>query len=311
MAGRRRRNRSAPLAPQDPLQVNLRWLVYVILLVVILPTVILTGIGIAVIYARQEALDLVFGLLVTAFAASVIAGAVLLLILARRGARLARIQETFLSHMGHELLTPLAGIRLHGQILREQELSPEGRRSVEAICRETDRLQTLVERIIRWRQVRAAGHLYGCERTTLGAVVDRTMQLLRDKDRVEVRVRDGTAPLQVDRDALAEALVNLVQNAIKYAGDAAPVELVARTFAGRAIFSVRDRGPGLPPEISQRIFEPFFRFVPPGRPDPGGSGLGLAIARQIARAHGGRLVARPRGGGGTRFSIVLPAEPRE
>ena len=106
---RSKKTRARGTSVRDPLQVNLRWLVLLILVTVIIPTSVLTGVGIAVIVARNEALDLVFGVLVISFASSVIAGATLLIILARRGARLARIQETFLSHMGHELLTPLAG----------------------------------------------------------------------------------------------------------------------------------------------------------------------------------------------------------
>ncbi|UCF67725.1 MAG: HAMP domain-containing histidine kinase [Acidobacteriota bacterium] len=289
------------------MQVNLRWVVVLILLVVIVPTVVLTGIGIAVIFARDEALDLVFGILVTSFASSVIAGAVLLLVLAGRGARLARVQETFLSHMGHELLTPLAGIHLHSQILRGQQLPSEARRAVEAITRETDRLQSLVERTLQWRQIRASRHLYRREMTTLAEVVDRVETMLSRSAGLEISVRNGETRLIADRDALAEAVTNLVHNAFKYAGADGPVELVARMFAGRLIISVRDRGPGLPPGPWQQLFDPFYRHVPGDQPDPGGSGLGLTIAREIVRAHGGQLIARPRSGGGARFSIVLPA----
>ena len=144
----------------DPLQVNLRWLVRMLLLVVVLPNAVLTAVGIVAIITRQEVRELVFGVLVVAFAVSVIAGSFLLFFLARRGARLARIQETFLSHISHELRTPLAGIRLHTQILEAEQPDPETRLSLEAIRRETGRMQELVERLLAWRQVRSPKSFY-------------------------------------------------------------------------------------------------------------------------------------------------------
>ena len=296
---------------RDPLQVNLRWLVVLILLTVILPTSVLTGVGLAAILARNEALDLVFGVLVISFASSVIAGAVLLMILVRRGARLARIQETFLSHMGHELLTPLAGIRLHGEILEGLPLTSEARVSLGYIRKETDRLQTLVERILRWRRIRAPGYLYERVPTTSSRVVQRVVGLVRAPEALRVNVRDPDLQLNVDIETLAEAIANLVHNALKYAGEQGAIELTARKMLGMAVFAVADRGPGLPAGLEERLFDPFFRFVPQQRPDPGGSGLGLTIAEQIARAHGGRLTASDRPGGGARFSILIPLrEPR-
>jgi len=294
----------------DPLQVNLRWLVALILFVVIVPTVVVTGIGIAVIVLREEALDLVFGILVSAFAASVIAGAVLLMVLARRGARLARVQETFLSHMGHQLMTPLAGIRLHGQILSGIDLPRDASASVEAIQQEAARLQRLVERILSWRRVRTSGHLYKRERTTIGAIVDRVVGGLGEPVELRVFVRDADFGLDADEEAVAEALTNLLLNATKYAADGGPIDLVARRFASLAVFSVRDRGPGLPEGQIDRLFEPFFRFIRPDEPDPGGTGLGLSIARQIALAHGGKLSAGTRHKGGAAFTMLLPLEER-
>jgi two-component system sensor histidine kinase KdpD len=73
------------------------------------------------------------------------------------------------------------------------------------------------------------------------------------------------------------------------------------------VFSVADRGPGLPPGPPEQLFEPFFRSVAADRADPGGSGLGLSIVRQIVRAHGGKVAACPRRGRGAVFFIVLPA----
>ena len=292
-------------SPRDPLQVNLRWLVHLILLTVVLPTTVLTGIGLAILWVHEQVSDLLFGLLVVAFAGSMTAGALLLLFLARRGARLAEVQETFVSRMSHEILTPIAGIRLHVQILETMELPGEATDSIQAIRREVDRLQELVGRIMEWRQVRSPRHLYRIRRTRPEEIVAMVRERLSDQRALRVRIVDEFT-FRADPDAIAEALANLVQNAIKYAGERLPVELVARRWGRLAVFAVNDEGPGLPPTPLEQLFEPFTRWVARDRPDPGGTGLGLAIARQIVRAHGGRLTATHRRGRGTRFLVTLP-----
>ena len=128
---------------------------------------------------------------------------------------------------------------------------------------------------------------------------------LADQRALRVRVVDEFT-FRADPDAISEALGNLVQNAIKYAGERLPVELVVRRWGRLAVFAVNDEGPGLPPTPLEQLFEPFTRWVARDRPDPGGTGLGLAIARQIVRAHGGRLTATHRRGRGTRFLVTLP-----
>lgn len=292
---------------RDPLQVNLKRLVWLVLLAVILPTMVLTGVGIAVLVTHRGSLDLILGILAVSFAVSVIAGSVLLMILAGRGARIARIQSTFLSRMSHELRTPLAGIHLHAQLLQGADLPPGARASVEAIERESERLTSLVERILRWREIRSRGHLYRKERTTPAEVLEGLRTNLPTTAGTRIKVRGTLPPLRADREALVEALSNLVLNAQKYGSSDEAVEVVARR-AGRAVaFAVSDRGPGLPDAPRDRLFEPFFRRPSREKTDPGGSGLGLSIARQIVRAHGGRIEARDRPGGGSRFTIVLPA----
>ena len=295
---------------RDPLQVNLRWLVYLILLVVIVPTFLVTGIGVLVVTHRNEPLDLIFGILVTAFALSIIAGASLLLVLARRGARLARIQETFLSHMGHELLTPLAGIRLHSQLLERSEIPEQARTSLTAITREARRLEDLVQRSLRWREIRSSGDLYRRRRTDPQEILEKVHSLMPRLEQVKVRVSCPHVVLRGDPDALAEAIGNLLANAFKYGGKEDSVELTVRNLAGRVIFVVSDRGPGLPGADVETLFEPFQRQAPPDRPDPGGSGLGLTITRQIAKAHRGDVGIIERRDGGTRVFIHVPMERR-
>jgi two-component system phosphate regulon sensor histidine kinase PhoR len=303
----RSKNEPHPREFRDPLQVNLRRVIWLVVLIVLLPTTVLTGLGITVIVTQENPLDIVLGILLVSFAVSVIAGATLSIFLAGRGARIAKLQSTFLSRISHELRTPLAGIHLHAQILHEQPLPPTARSSVEAIGREAERLRTLVERILRWREVRSSKHLYRKIDTSVEDVIALLYEMIPASEPIEVRVRDPLPALRGDPEALAEALANLVQNALKYGDREDPCVIVdARRFGRRVVFAVSDRGPGLPSVNRDVLFEPFQRGIDTGEDDPGGSGLGLSIARQIVRAHGGRIAAMDRPGGGARVLILLP-----
>ncbi|GEM_PF-3412050 len=292
--------------PKDPLQVNLRRVVWLILFLVVIPTVLLTGFGIALVFLFDDPADLILSLLVVSFAASVTAGSILLVILAGRGARLARIQETFLSRIGHELMTPIAGIRLHAQLLSGADYREADRRSLAAIVREANRLQILVERILRWRKIRSTKHLYDKRPVRTSELLAEVERLVSDPCEVIVDSRVPDERIKVDREAMAEALSNLVNNAVKYGGEAKPPTLTARAFFGWIVFDVADHGPGLPPATIDELRQPFARWDVTDGNDPGGSGLGLAIAHQIVQDHGGRLGAVNRQARGARFYIALP-----
>ena len=105
---------------------------------------------------------------------------------------------------------------------------------------------------------------------------------------------------------LSQAMLNLLQNAAKYGGDARSIALTCRAENGRVALSVADRGPGIPRRERRRIFERFYRIDDRLSRKQEGSGLGLAIVRHVAQAHGGTVVVRNRPDGGAEFSILLP-----
>jgi two-component system osmolarity sensor histidine kinase EnvZ len=112
------------------------------------------------------------------------------------------------------------------------------------------------------------------------------------------------APFAFARMALRRAISNLIDNALRYAGE--PVEIDARMDGGRVIIEVLDRGPGIPDGEGERLKQPFTR-LDPARSGRGGAGLGLAIVERVARAHGGRLELLSRPGGGLRARLSLGA----
>jgi signal transduction histidine kinase len=123
----------------------------------------------------------------------------------------------------------------------------------------------------------------------------------------ELRVAiEDSAPLDIDPTRIEQAIMALVDNAAKYGGTGAPIELTARRSGSEMCIGVRDRGPGIAPDALPSIFERFYRADRARARSAGGTGLGLAIAKSIAEAHGGRIEAESRLGAGTVMTLVLP-----
>jgi len=136
----------------------------------------------------------------------------------------------------------------------------------------------------------------------------RAMQypLAQQGFQLRVDVEDGLPALPVDRDALEQAVLNLVANAMKYSGESREIDLRLRTQDGQAVIQVTDRGVGIAPEEQVRIFEKFYRTPAPESQRVPGTGLGLTLVAHFAKAHGGRVEVRSAPGEGSTFSIHLP-----
>jgi two-component system sensor histidine kinase KdpD len=111
-------------------------------------------------------------------------------------------------------------------------------------------------------------------------------------------------PVSIDGALIQQVFLNLLDNAVKYTPEGCPIEITARASDGEVTVSVADRGPGLPADVLERIFEKFYRAKTAAR--RGGAGLGLTICRAIVQAHGGRIWAENRPGGGLVFHFTLP-----
>ena len=219
----------------------------------------------------------------------------------------------FAADAAHELRTPLAALRGGIEVALRAERTPEEYRRVLASSLEE------VERLIR-----LAEDLLLLSRSSAGPDVTRAPvdlePLLLDVFDVGARLgqaaavsvrTDAMAPATVrgDATALRRAVLNLVENAIKYTPPGGKVELALTTGDGMAVITVSDTGIGLDPADADRIFEPFVRLDAARARDTGGAGLGLAIARSIAVAHGGTLTVESRPGAGSRFVLRLPLAP--
>ncbi|MEM1117644.1 MAG: HAMP domain-containing sensor histidine kinase [Bacteroidota bacterium] len=234
----------------------------------------------------------------------------------RREIEVARLREDFVSNVSHELRTPLALIRMYGESLAQHRV-PEDRkpRYYDTIVAETERLSRLVGNILHFsRFERGTAQLSPVPMDVSAAVAevaDRYRAVVeRAGGRLEVDVADGLPEVTADRDALAEAVVNLVDNAVKYGGEGGAVEVRTHRLGDGVAIDVADRGPGLPEAERERVFAPFVRIQPESADGlvhtAKGTGLGLALVRRIAEAHGGTAVALPRDGGGSVFRLTLP-----
>jgi two-component system, OmpR family, sensor histidine kinase RstB len=209
---------------------------------------------------------------------------------------LVRSHRMLLANCSHELRTPLTRIAM-ALALAGDGLDPRRRAELKADIAELDQL---IEEIL------LASRLDAIRAPERSEDIDLLALAAEEAARDGIGVEGEPVFVRGDRMLLRRMIRNLIDNARRHGGDAAPEVRVRREADGRASVEVRDRGPGIAERERDRIFEPFYR--PAGSAESGrGSGLGLALVRQIARHHGGDVACRAAEGGGSCFTIVLPA----
>ena len=220
-------------------------------------------------------------------------------------------QRRFVADASHELRTPAALIRANAEVLeREGLVTGDGSALVSDIIGEADRLGGLVGDLLQlaaWDETTLTLSPVALDVASLAADTVRGATALAAERRVGLKVDvTGPAAAVADRDRLTQLLLILVDNAIDHSPAGETVTVRVRQDGGRVVLDVDDRGPGIPPEERERIFEPFTRLSGTTRHGSGGTGLGLAIARRIVDAHGGTIRAGSPAGGGARFTVTLP-----
>lgn len=216
-----------------------------------------------------------------------------------------KLKDALVASVSHDLRTPLTTIKALAH-----DLSSSGDDRAIIIEQEADRLNEFVANLLDISRIQAGSWLPSAEPNEAEDLVGAALQRVAGPlgDRAISVFLDPANPILIGRfDFMAtlRALVNLLDNAIKYAPPDPPIELYVRRDDGMIAFAVSDQGPGVPSSEIDRIFEPFYR--PPGTsPDIGGAGLGLSIARGLADAQGGSLRYSPRPGGGSIFTLRVP-----
>lgn len=219
-----------------------------------------------------------------------------------------RLSRTLLNSVSHELRTPIAAITsATGELRASGSLTPVQQKLTVEIETASARLNRVVQSLLSAARLKS-GQLRPkpdwCEVADLVRFTLRDVASLTAGHRVEVRIAPGLLLVRMDFVLMQQALANLAVNAAMHTPPGTTIEISARIEGADLMLQVADRGPGLPPDQLERIFDSFHRA--PGA-KPGGTGLGLAIVRGFVEAQGGRVHAANRPDGGAIFTITMPA----
>lgn len=215
--------------------------------------------------------------------------------------------STLLSDISHQTKTPVANLRLYAQLLAEQPLTPQGEDCAAAISAQAEKLQTLMEALVKSSRLETGILLLHPQQSEISAVVERACAQYapRAAERgiaLTVGARSGSAVF--DAKWTEEAVCNLLDNAVKYTPSGGTVTVEVRNYALFSAIRVADTGPGIAEADQARIFGRFYRA--PGSYQAEGVGIGLYLTRQIAEKQGGYVKLESAPGRGSAFSIFLP-----
>ncbi len=235
---------------------------------------------------------------------------------ARRADELSAQKTAFVSAVSHELRTPLTTLRMHAELLQEGLVAPGSLATIhDDLVRESVRLSRLVENVLAVSQLEEGRRVLELRTGDLAAVVrEVTLGQARHVASkgfppVELDLPDELR-CRFDAQAIEQIVVNLLDNALKYAAESneRPLRVALMATPGRAELHVQDRGPGIPVGERERVFHRFYRVQRPSTAHTPGTGLGLSLVRDLARAHGGDALVSARPGGGADIQVWLPRD---
>ncbi len=226
---------------------------------------------------------------------------------------LNRSKTEFISSVSHELRNPICSIQGLSEILESGSIADERKREglLRLLASECGRLSRFLHNILDFGKIEQGTRTYQPRRTSLRALVEDVARLAgfgaeREGAMIRTVLPESPVFLSIDGDAVKQALMNLVDNAIKYSSEQREVEIELVDLDGGAEVHVRDRGIGITPEERQRIFDSFYRSPRAAVVNAGGVGLGLGIVRHIMEGHGGTVRIESTPGRGSTFTLVFP-----
>jgi two-component system, OmpR family, phosphate regulon sensor histidine kinase PhoR len=256
----------------------------------------------------------VYGILLGLFYLTLILGVVYTGRTLYREARLSRLKTDFVSLISHELRTPLTSIRMFIETLAMGRVQDPAQQQevLDMLSKETTRLSAMIENVLDWARIESGRKSYELHVMPVTEVAQAALdafktQRMGAKMDLSVTMPGNLPQVQVDRDAVAGALLNLLQNAWKYSGEDKRIDFSAHEDGKGVRIDVRDHGLGIPRNERRKIFERFYRVDNLLTRTTEGTGLGLSIAERIVRAHGGRISVESEPGKGSTFSVHLPA----
>jgi two-component system phosphate regulon sensor histidine kinase PhoR len=240
----------------------------------------------------------------------VVLGILVILVAVARERKLSDLKSEFVANVSHDLKTPLSLVRMFGEMLQSGRVENEEKRRqyIQIIVQESERLGALIENVLDFARVERGRKVFDFAPGNLSQVVESAVEKSRMRAEQEGIVLTSDAaeslPLvNLDASAIELATLNLIDNAIKYAGTGQVVHVAVSDQGSVLQVSVTDQGPGILPEDRKRIFERFVRGQSKG--NTRGSGIGLALVRQIAEAHGGQAWVEPSRPVGSTFFLTV------
>jgi signal transduction histidine kinase len=285
-------------------------------------------------YRAVQRRQVLFSLLVSGALVAGFASAVALRRSLIRQQLLNEQKSNFVSSVSHELRAPIASVRLMAESLERGKVAVGARQNeyYRFIVQECRRLSSLIENVLDFSRIEQGRKQYEFEPTDVLALTRETVKLMEpyaEEKGVQLKLetsniehRTPNVEVEMDGRAMQQALVNLIDNAIKHSakGQMVTVGLDAESANGTGqntnseagkmpvLLYVEDHGPGIPPAEHEKIFERFYRLGSELRRETQGVGIGLSIVRHIVEAHGGKVTVRSNVGEGSRFTIVLPVK---
>jgi two-component system phosphate regulon sensor histidine kinase PhoR len=251
----------------------------------------------------------------------ILAGVAVILFAAEKERRMSAMKSEFVANVSHELKTPLALVRMFGEMLQSGRVASDEKRKeyLDIIVNESERLSSLIENVLDFARVEKGRGSYEFVEGDVGVVVSRAAHVLkyraeREHTRLDVQVQTHLPECRIDDRALQLAVINLIDNAIKYGrpetdSGSAIVKISADEQDGKVVIRVQDHGPGIPKTERERIFERFVRGTKTADKDGvpvRGSGIGLALVKHIAESHGGTAHVESEVGKGSTFILTIP-----
>ena len=244
----------------------------------------------------------------------VAAGVIIVVVAAERERRLAALKSEFVANVSHELKTPLSLVRMFSELLSTGRVSDEAKRQkyLSIIVRESERLSALIENVLDFARLERGKVAYQFEYADVVEVVSRAVEAFRHRAEregmvLDMQVESNMPRTVLDEQALELALVNLLDNAMKYAKDGKLIRVEVRLRSAKTIeIRVTDQGPGVPIDEQRRIFDRFVRGKGARDKQVRGSGIGLALVQHIASNHGGQVWVESTVGKGSSFLLTLP-----
>lgn len=231
---------------------------------------------------------------------------------------LARLKSDFVSTISHEFKSPLTSIRQLAEMLQTNRVPSEPRRQqyYDVIVEQSERLSTLIDNVLDFSKMEEGRKVFEFERLDISGLLREIVSRVQHQVshlgfQLQTRIPDHLPPVQADRIAIAHVVTNLLDNAIKYSGEAKRAEIRIASEDGHLVIAVQDYGIGVAKGELRKIFERFHRGGDPHTRTVKGAGLGLTLVKQIVQAHHGSVHVQSEPGKGSTFSIRLPiAEER-